>query len=107
MAAWGLVGADCRPDDVARLGVRIKKLEIEAHDPTEAIADYLEARQMDLVVLATHQRGGLARWMHPPVAEPVVMTTRGPEGFLGALRGSTSSTIIRKCRCPVLAVPRA
>ena len=42
-----------------------------------------------------------------PVAEPVVMTTRGPEGFLGALRGSTSSTIIRKCRCPVLAVPRA
>ena len=36
----------------------------------------------------------------------VVMTTRGPQGFLGALRGSTASNIIRKCPCPVLAVPR-
>lgn len=35
----------------------------------------------------------------------VEMTTRGPQGPLGALRGSTASSIIRPCVCPVLAVP--
>jgi nucleotide-binding universal stress UspA family protein len=36
----------------------------------------------------------------------IVMTTRGPQGFLGALRGSTTSNVIRACACPLLAVPR-
>ena len=39
-------------------------------------------------------------------ADLVVLSTRGPQGFLGSLRGSTASSIIRKSPCPVLAVPR-
>jgi nucleotide-binding universal stress UspA family protein len=35
----------------------------------------------------------------------VVMTTKGHEGFLDALRGSTTEQVLRAVRCPVLAVP--
>ena len=218
LAAWGLVRANCQPEEIAQLGVRVKKLELEGDDPTEAIASYLDHRPMGLIVLATRQRGGLAHLTHSAVAEPVmrttglpslfippasegfvrvadgvvtlrrvlvpvtqdpdpqaavdaahglarllapatlearvlhvgdetssprlslpevpgwiwervtsegavvdavvdaarrtdadlvVLTTRGPRGFLGALRGSTASNVIRACPCPVLAVPRA
>ena len=82
LASWGLVQADCLPQEIAKLGVRIKKLEIEADDPTEAIGDYLDERQMDLIVLATHQRGGLAQWTHSPVAEPVMRTAQLPSLFI-------------------------
>lgn len=35
----------------------------------------------------------------------VAMTTDGPEGFLDALRGSTSERVLRKANCPVLSLP--
>ncbi|GJL55490.1 MAG: hypothetical protein NPIRA02_26220 [Nitrospirales bacterium] len=38
-------------------------------------------------------------------ANLIVMPTQGHQGFLDALRGSTTEQIVRKARCPVLAVP--
>jgi len=35
----------------------------------------------------------------------IVMTTDGPEGFLDALRGTTSEQVLRKARCPVANLP--
>jgi len=35
----------------------------------------------------------------------IAMTTDGPEGFLDALRGSTSERVLRKANCPVLSLP--
>ncbi len=35
----------------------------------------------------------------------IVMPTQGHNGFLDALRGSTTERVIRKARCPILAVP--
>jgi nucleotide-binding universal stress UspA family protein len=35
----------------------------------------------------------------------VIMTTDGPEGFLDALRGTTSERVLRKVRCPVATLP--
>ena len=37
-------------------------------------------------------------------ADLIVMTTEGPHGFLDALRGSTSTRVLRACRCPVLSL---
>ena len=37
-------------------------------------------------------------------ADLIVMTTEGPHGFLDALRGSTSTNVLRACRCPVLSL---
>lgn len=37
-------------------------------------------------------------------ADLIVMTTRGHQGFLDALRGSTTEQVLRRAPCPVLAV---
>ena len=35
----------------------------------------------------------------------IIMTTEGPDGFLDALRGTTSERVLRKARCPVANLP--
>jgi nucleotide-binding universal stress UspA family protein len=38
-------------------------------------------------------------------ADLVLMTTEGHDGFLDALRGSTTERVMRSVSCPMLAVP--
>jgi nucleotide-binding universal stress UspA family protein len=38
-------------------------------------------------------------------ADLIVMTTAGPDGFLDALRGTTSERVLRKAPCPVANLP--
>ena len=38
-------------------------------------------------------------------ADLIVMPTQGHQGFLDALRGSTTERIVREAKCPVLAIP--
>jgi nucleotide-binding universal stress UspA family protein len=38
-------------------------------------------------------------------ADLIVMSTEGRQGFLDALRGSTSEQVLRQCTCPLLAIP--
>jgi nucleotide-binding universal stress UspA family protein len=38
-------------------------------------------------------------------ADLIVMSTEGRQGFLDALRGSTSEQVLRQCGCPLLAIP--
>ncbi len=40
-------------------------------------------------------------------ADLIVMATEGHDGFLDALRGSTTEQVLRRAPCPVLAVPAA
>lgn len=39
------------------------------------------------------------------VADLIVMPTQGQQGFLDALRGSTTERIVREAKCPVLSIP--
>lgn len=38
-------------------------------------------------------------------ADLIIMSTEGRQGFLDALRGSTSEQVLRQCACPLLAIP--
>jgi hypothetical protein len=38
-------------------------------------------------------------------ADLIIMTTDGPDGFLDALRGTTSEQVLRKARCSVANLP--
>jgi nucleotide-binding universal stress UspA family protein len=110
LAAWGLVATNCQPQDIAALGVRIKKLEIEADDPSGGITDYLSERPTDLVVLATHQHAGMTLWTHPPVAEPVMRSTHVPSLFIppdseGFVRVADGAVSLRRVLVPVAREP--
>tara|TARA_A100001037_G_scaffold237397_1_gene216546 strand:- start:512 stop:1108 length:597 start_codon:yes stop_codon:yes gene_type:complete len=90
--------------------VVVKKQAIESDAPSDAIADYLSGRQMDLLVLATHQRGGLAALTHPPVAQPVMRATQLPSLFIppdndGFVSYSDGVSTLRRVLVPVAADP--
>lgn len=215
---WGLLPEGSTRAEVAQTGLQVQKVLAHGREPADAVLHYLAEEPADLVVLATHQHDGIARWWHRAVAEPVarrsktmtlfipygvngfvaledgcvtlqhvllpidrspaphdaidiaadltralgveqasftllyvgaqgdqpmvqipqqdgwtwdtvvrqgnvveqildvaatsaadliIMTTQGHQGFLDALRGSTSERIVRGARCPVLAVPAA
>ena len=44
-------------------------------------------------------------WAREQAVDLVVMPTRGHNGWLDALRGSTTERVLRRIRCPLLAIP--
>lgn len=79
---WGLLPPNSPRDAVGGLGVRITKIEVLGDDPTDALLTHLESNAADLVVLATHQRGGVARWLHREVAAPLFQRSSVPALFI-------------------------
>ena len=47
-------------------------LAIEIGTPAETIIDYAQREPVDLIVMATHGRSGLRRWVYGSVADKVV-----------------------------------
>ncbi len=56
-------------DELARQGVKVDTVIVEG-DPASAIIDY--ESDVDLVVMSTHGRSGLARFVYGSVAEKVL-----------------------------------
>jgi nucleotide-binding universal stress UspA family protein len=52
--------------------VPVELAVIADHAPARAICDYAEKRGVDLIVLGSHGRGGMERWLIGSVAERVV-----------------------------------
>ncbi len=44
----------------------------------DAIADYARAEKIDLIVMSTHGRGGISRWVYGSVAEKVLQAAPCP-----------------------------
>ena len=100
LVRWGVLPEGCSKDDVAKLGVQIKRVRAVADNATGAILQQLMSHPTELLVLSTHQREGLARITHHAVAEPVARGTHartlfvpaGVEGFISAETGRTNLT---------------
>lgn len=83
LTRWGLLAPDAAPSDVAdRLGLRVTKSDIPDKDPTDAILRFTAENRSDLLVLATHAREGLARFLQGSIAEALARRTEIPTLFL-------------------------
>jgi nucleotide-binding universal stress UspA family protein len=82
LIGWGLLPPHSPREAVGGLGVRVTKIEVLGDDPTDAVLTYLESHAADLVVLATHQRDGIARWLHREVAAPLFQRSSVPALFV-------------------------
>jgi nucleotide-binding universal stress UspA family protein len=90
---WGMISRNGGHDAIAELGVYIKKIQADGKDAASQIRNYLDGHQPDLIVMSTHQRKGLARWMHRAVAEPVARGTEAMSLFVPrSTRGFISPT---------------
>jgi nucleotide-binding universal stress UspA family protein len=82
LARWGLLPQHASRSAVADLGVRIGKASVADPDPAAGVLGFLAQHPADLLVLATHQRHGLDRWLHQTTAGRINAGTDGATLFL-------------------------
>jgi nucleotide-binding universal stress UspA family protein len=95
---------------VGELGIKASKVMADESEPVDAVIHYLEKHPADLIVLATSQRDGHARWLGKSVSEPVTrkagqMTLLIPgnaEGFVSDRDGSVN---LKKILIPIARTP--
>jgi nucleotide-binding universal stress UspA family protein len=107
---WGRLPAGSTDAAVARLGITAEKVLGREGDPVDVVLHFLERHPADLIVLATHQREGRARWLGRPVAEPIArgaqaMTLFLPHGSAGFVDARTGVPLLRRILIPVCAQP--
>ena len=112
LARWQVLPIDADIDEVAKLGLRVKKILNSERDPLAAMTHYCETHPPDLLVLATHQREGLERWLHKPVAEPLARRSRALTLFVpthgrGFISPANGAVTLRRILIPVDHTPHA
>ncbi len=110
LVRWGILQEGCSKDDVAKLGVQIKRVRAVADNATGAILQQLTAHPTELLVLSTHQREGLARLTHHAVAEPLARGTHArtlfiPAGVAGFVSAETGRTNLTRVLIPIAHKP--
>jgi nucleotide-binding universal stress UspA family protein len=107
---WGVLPSGSPPTAVAALGIQVEKIEAEASDPVSATHEILRWHPADVIVMATHQRDGFARWRHPSVAEQIAQQAHQlalfvPEGADRFVSPRTGALAIGRILVPVDHVP--
>lgn len=82
LSRWGFLGPNAHRSDVSKLGLRVEKVHRRGPDPLDAILTYLDDHETDLIVVSTHQRSGLSRWMHQARAEAIAHASRAMTLFM-------------------------
>lgn len=73
LAQWRLMDANDPPEKVhEKFGIKAVKVELPPQNPVSAILEYEDKHPCDLMVLATHGREGLPRFVQGSVAETIV-----------------------------------
>lgn len=76
LARWHLLSADAPTAAIFdKFGVEVVKVEIEPQDPIRGLSRFLEGHPGELMVLATHGRAGVPRWVRPSIAEAMSRCT--------------------------------
>lgn len=83
---WGKLPAGSTQADVREaFGLLVDKVAVTRDgSPLQAILGYLTRHGVDLLVLATHGRNGLPRWLHRSVAEPLARRSKTSTLFVPA-----------------------
>jgi len=106
LARWKILPLTAAREDVARTGLRAKKVLSASGDPLRALLSYCADHPPDLLVLATHQREGLRRWLHSAVAEPLARGSRAMTLFVpargrGFVAAASGAVTLRRVLIPV------
>lgn len=109
---WGLLPPGSHRNEVASLGIRVRKVMARHRNPVRAVLKYLGQHPTDLIVLATRQQEGLMKWLHTSVARPIsqgagtmtLFIPHGQQGFVSTVDGSVS---LNKILVPIAKEPPA
>jgi nucleotide-binding universal stress UspA family protein len=83
LGRWGLIEPDAKRSEIQeKLGVGVEKVIAEERNVVDAITGFFSRRPIDLVVLATSGRDGIASWLMPSKAEKILHQTQVPALFV-------------------------
>lgn len=108
---WGLLEQGASPDMIeTRLGVHVAKVDVTDHDAVSGLSRFFLSHRPDLLVVASHARHGVGRWLHGSVSEdlarrthvPTLLIQTGTTGFVDADTGHMS---LKRVLLPVVAAP--
>jgi nucleotide-binding universal stress UspA family protein len=107
---WGVLAEGSTKEQVANLGLRIKKIRALADDPRAAILHYLTQSPADLMVLSTTAREGRFGRINEPCAEQVsrsahVTTLFVPSQVSGFVSLASGRTTLHRILLPISKVP--
>lgn len=108
---WGMLEAGATPADIEpRLGVHVAKIEIVDSDAERGLTRFLMSHLPDLLVIATHGRRGLNRWLHGSFSEEVARGTHIPTLLIGPhtvgiVDADTGRLSVRRVLVPVAPQP--
>jgi len=108
---WGLLAPGSAKSAVGDLGIDVRKAITKKKDPVEAVVNYLHEFPAEMIVLATSQKTGVARWLTSSVAEPIARKATEMTLFIGSdTRGFVSpddgSVSLRNILIPVALSPK-
>lgn len=106
LCRWQILPADAKRSDVAKLGVNISKSASKGMEAATSVLEHIDRRGADLVVMATHRREGLDRWMHKSLAEQVSDRTEAatlfvPYGMNGFVDLETGKVTLKRILIPL------
>jgi len=112
LTRWQFIPEDAPREMVEATGMYIKKALRSGKNPVKEIAAYLELHPCDLVVLATHQRSGLASWLQHSKSEAIArnseaMTLFVPRQIRGFVSLETGVVQLKNILVPVAHKPNA
>jgi nucleotide-binding universal stress UspA family protein len=110
LVRWNALAAGSPPEAVAGLGIEVEKVEAVGDDPVLAAHEFMRRHPAEVIVLATHQRDGLARWREPSVAAQIArqahqVTLFVPAGTAGFVDALTGTVRLERILVPVDRVP--
>jgi nucleotide-binding universal stress UspA family protein len=91
---------------VAQLGIQVSKSSVTDDDEAHGVLHHLQRHPAVLLVLATHQRHGLDRWLHSTIAGKINENTDGatlfiPFGTRGFVSEETGECRLNRILIPV------
>lgn len=106
LCRWKVLPEDAQRNDVSKLGVHISKSVSKGVETAAAVLDHLQQRDADLVVMSTHRREGLERWLHRSLAERISNRTEAaslfiPHGVNGFVDLETGEVSLNRILIPI------
>lgn len=108
LTRWGFLNARATLRDMHELGLGVKKVQVGATGTAEQVAGFIVENAPRLVVISSHQRRGLDRWLHASISEQVSRRTHArtlfvPRGVDGFVRTDTGEITLRRVLVPLKA----
>ncbi len=111
LVRWQYIPENATREMVEATGLLVKKALRSGKNPVAEIARYLEQHPCNLIVLATHQRTGLAAWWQQSKSEAIardtkIMTLFVPRQIQGFVSAETGNIRLNNILAPVAKKPR-